>query len=701
MLKNSFDNSKKGIPSSGKAMKLRGIAALALAAAVFAGLFAGCTPGGNGLKPTEIPTEAPPPATPYVTPAPLSDEEAYDVEARYPVTEVALGLVHPESYAAVDGLGRRLSTGGDGYTSTLRKGTVPSETQQGKYVGIFYSSWHQELSLSTGIRNVTEILASLDSDEEREKATHDFNHKVWKNVGGYHFWDEPIYNYYSTTDKYVLRKQAELLADACVDCIILDNTNGTFLWEASFKALFEVFGQARKEGVNAPCIVFMLPFGPGDNSNVQLRELYRKVYQKEEYRDLWFMWDGKPLILAYPDALGWSGKDKEIRNFFTFKYNEATYFSTENSNSYWGWLSVYPQCVYRKDNGKVEEITVGVAQNADYKRNCITAMSGYNVTGRSYTKGDYNYTYKLGNGTDVKVDKNIANSKYYGLNFQQQWDFALNNDPEFIFVTGWNEWVAIRSETWAGDKTLKNTMVDQFDTEHSRDCEPSLGEMRDYYYYQLCENIRRFKGVAGTAIPAAQKTIDIGGRISQWDDVGTTYTYVGSTVERSRANGSKGYGGKVYKNKTARNDVAAVKVAYDDNFVYFYAECADEITPSDGEGWMRLFIDTAAADQAAWEGFEFVVNRVNPTGNKAAVERSKGGWNWENAGEADIFVRKNIIQIRIERTVLGLGLGGKPAEFGYKWTDNNLTGNNEGEILNLYTDGEAAPGGRFEFVFKG
>ena len=70
-------------------MKLRGIAALALAAAVFAGLFAGCTPGGNGLKPTEIPTEAPPPATPYVTPAPLSDEEAYDVEARYPVTEVA------------------------------------------------------------------------------------------------------------------------------------------------------------------------------------------------------------------------------------------------------------------------------------------------------------------------------------------------------------------------------------------------------------------------------------------------------------------------------------------------------------------------------------------------------------------------------------------------------------------------------------
>ncbi|MBO7398645.1 MAG: hypothetical protein J6V10_06100, partial [Clostridia bacterium] len=122
---------------------------------------------------------------------------------------------------------------------------------------------------------------------------------------------------------------------------------------------------------------------------------------------------------------------------------------------------------------------------------------------------------------------------------------------------------------------------------------------------------------------------------------------------------------------------------------------------SDGEGWMRLFLDTQAAGTDSWEGFEFVVNRVSPEGSRAVVERSKGGWNWEVAGGADIYVRRNIIQIRIERTVLGLGLGGKPAEFGYKWTDNNLIGDNEGEILNLYTDGEAAPGGRFEFVFRG
>jgi len=41
-----------------------------------------------------------------------------------------------------------------------------------------------------------------------------------------------------------------------------------------------------------------------------------------------------------------------------------------------------------------------------------------------------------------------------------------------------------------------------------------------------------------------------------------------------------------------------------------------------------------------------------------------------------------------------------PPVFSFKWCDNNLLGENEGNIMNLYTDGEAAPGGRFTFVVK-
>jgi len=653
-------------------------------------------PDATDTAPAETPTETPEP-----TPEVLSPDEAYDIEVSYPITERSVDAINPQNYIAVDGLGRTVSTAGSEYSSSLLKGTVGSTKNQEKFVGIFYSSWHEELAKSTGIRNVTAIMNALESDEAREKAKHDYNDPAWKKTGGYHFWDEPVFNYYSTADKYVIRKHAELLADAGIDCIILDNTNGRYTWETSYMALFEGFSAARKEGVNAPGIVFMLNFGPGEDTRFQLNDIYDKLYKKGLYQDTWFYWEGKPLILAYPESLDTSGskKDREIYNFFTFKRNDASYFRDERSSSYWGWLSIYPQAVYKDANGKVEEITVGVAQNADYKRNCITAMSGYNVMGRSYTKGKYSYTYKY-NGETITVDKNIENSKFYGLNFQQQWDYAIKQDPEFIFVTGWNEWVAIRSETWAGDTTLTNTMVDQYDTEYSRDCEPSLGVMKDYYYYQLVENVRRFKGVSDTTAVSPMKTINVFGRISQWNDVPATETYVGSTIQRSKPNGSKAYGGKVYRSDTARNDVAAVKTAYDSKYIYFYAECANEITPSTDEGWMRLLIDIGDSS-ASWEGFEFVINRLNPNDGKASVERSKGGWTWESCGSADVVVNRNIIQIRVERSDLGLSDGNVPASFGYKWTDNNLFGDTEGDILSLYRDGEAAPGGRFCFVFKG
>lgn len=39
-------------------------------------------------------------------------------------------------------------------------------------------------------------------------------------------------------------------------------------------------------------------------------------------------------------------------------------------------------------------------------------------------------------GTDATTDTDK------GLYFDQQWQRALEVDPEFIFVTGWNEWTA-------------------------------------------------------------------------------------------------------------------------------------------------------------------------------------------------------------------------------------------------------------------
>jgi hypothetical protein len=62
----------------------------------------------------------------------------------------------------------------------------------------------------------------------------------------------------------------------------------------------------------------------------------------------------------------------------------------------------------------------------------------------------------------------------YGLNLQERWERALKVDPPFVFVTGWNEWIALRLSEFANIK-LPVMFVDEFDWEHSRDIEPFGG----------------------------------------------------------------------------------------------------------------------------------------------------------------------------------------------------------------------------------
>ncbi len=85
----------------------------------------------------------------------------------------------------------------------------------------------------------------------------------------------------------------ELLADAGVDVLFFDCTNGSYLWEKSCIALFDVIAAARADGIAAPRACFMLPFAANDDSKQSLIKLYKRFYSKEEYNEIWFYWDGK------------------------------------------------------------------------------------------------------------------------------------------------------------------------------------------------------------------------------------------------------------------------------------------------------------------------------------------------------------------------------------------------------------------------
>ena len=586
------------------------------------------------------------------------------------------GKISPTTWAAVDGLGRTLSTN----ENTGNK-------KDDKFVGMFYWIWHypwisDHEPITTG--------SVLDLYPE---AINDWEHPAWNDTsdGRPYFWDEPLFGFYSNTDEYVLRKHAELLADADIDTVIFDTTNSDILFPEGYEALFRVWSQAREEGVDTPQIAFILNFGGAEDARTQLYNIYENIYEPGRYKELWFMWEGKPLVMADVNALDLTQKrDREIFNFFTFRDNEATYFAEDTSylENTWGWCSDYPQTKFgERLFGPVEQMCVSVAQNAN--ENGLTAMNSPEgtVQGRSFTDGYFSYTYSYG-GKEITVDNNTENSLLYGLNFQQQWDYAISQDPEFIFVTGFNEWIAGRFSEWCG---VENAFPDQFSPEYSRDIEPSAGILKDHYYYQLVENVRRFKGTESPEKSIAEKTIDINGDVSQWDSVLPEYNhYLGNTKNRDD-DGWKGYH---YENDTMRNDIVQAKVAFDDDYVYFFVRTAQELSPATDKNWMQLFIDTDTSGISPnWEGFEFIVNRVSPVDGTVVLEQCYGEDDFREIKKCAYSVSGDVLQISIPRAALGLV--GETVKFNFKWADN-IGGT---DVMNFYLNGDAAPGGRFTFVF--
>jgi len=209
------------------------------------------------------------------------------------VPQIIFSQVNSDQWSAEDALGRK----------TLSYEEVGAN-KSGKYIGMFYWTWHTDgiaewVMPDGSIANTTEIIANNPSAENNP------DHPAWQNVwdGGVFWWDEPLLGYYRTTDPWVLRKHAEMLADAGVDVVFFDCTNGNYTWKSSYTVLLETWAKAREDGVNTPKISFLLPFSPTTGSKEAIAELYTDLYSKGNYQDLWFYWKGKPLLMAYPDNL--------------------------------------------------------------------------------------------------------------------------------------------------------------------------------------------------------------------------------------------------------------------------------------------------------------------------------------------------------------------------------------------------------------
>ena len=369
----------------------------------------------------------------------------------------------------------------------------------------------------------------------------------------------------------------------------------------------------------------------------------------------------------------------EMRDFFTFRPGQPDYVDGPTRNDQWGWLEDYPQHGFApKSGGGFEQVTVGVGQNAsDASGGHCGGFNNPLTYGRSYTKA---------NGQDTRPEAYLK-----GLNIQEQWSRAFTINPDVVFVTGWNEWIAGRSF----DCDVKPfAFMDEFSAEKSRDIEPvkSWGNKGDSYYMQLISNVRKFKGMTVQDTASVAKTIDMDD-ITSWADVKPGFlSYKGNTLHRNHPGQGTDL---IYTNTTGRNDIVSAKVARDASYVYFYVETADNLTPKTDPKWMRLFIDIDRNKSTGWEGYDFIVNRLSPE-DSTIIEKSGTTWNWEYVGTAGYKVDGKTLVFKIKRSVLGIAEG-QGLNFEFKWSDNMQE---DGNIMDWYVNGDVAPGERFNYVYK-
>ena len=582
--------------------------------------------------------------------------------------------VMPDTWVFTDGLGRESLTYED-----------VGGIKEDKTVAMFYWTWHVDLAFTQPL-NVNNFILKY------PEAIRDYDHEAWPKSGTAYFWNEPLYGYYRTNDPWVLRRHAELLANAGVDTIFTDNTNGAYTWKSSYTPLMETWNDAQTNGaVNVPKVSFLLPFGPNEGSREQIEMLYLDIFRPGKFQNLWFYWDEKPMLMGYNSNINaGSNLHKEIKSFFTWRPGQPAYEIKGKQIGNWGWLATYPQIPYFADRdgakeGIVEQTTVGVAVNHSYITHECTAMNrGEDIIGRSFTSAFKDRFVKEG-----------SEASLMGYCFSEQFDYALEQDPKVLFITGWNEWTAGRHENWGG---VENAFPDQFNNEYSRDLEMTKGELKDHYYYLLVNYVRKYKGVNPIPTPSLSQTIDMAKGTDQWSAAEPYYAaYIGNTADRDAA----GYGNLRYIETSGRNDIIGARVARDADTVWFFVECNDNITPYTDSLWMNLYIDS---DQTAkgWETFDFIVNKSAASAETLVLEKFTGnGYDTEKV--ADVKYRVDGKTMMVEIPKAALGLEGNDYTINFAWTDNVHDEGDytkfSGDILDFYLSGDVAPGARFKFSY--
>ena len=532
--------------------------------------------------------------------------------------------------------------------------------RKGRQVALFYYLWHGQHG-TQGPYDISKIEAADPRAMEKPDSP------LWP--GPSHtpmlHWGEPLFGYYLSTDEWVLRRHVQMFIDAGVDALFFDTTNGYHYRQVTDK-LFKILEEYRAKGFPAPKFFYYMAPARRGCGTANVYDVWDNYYSKGRFRDLWFEWDGKPVIVTHNDR----PYLQEILDTFTFR---CPTWGTPSVPDTWYWAGMPGQNVAVSSAGRREmlPVTVGsphVALDApkDGKwkpganAGCSEGYWGAPIQGRSWHDG----------ARDTR-----GNAAHYGFFFQGQMDWALakeRDDVPLALVCQWNEWLVPfltrkTNDLYGMPHWIK--LQDQYNMEFSRDIEPMKGGYKDAYYFQMMNFVRRWKGLPPPAKATRRHALR---SAADWDAVSPEYVEMTGDCQPRDWPGYDACGR--YRVDTGRNEFKSLKVAVgEDDYVYFRAEMVGALKYSSDANWMNLFVKVPGRPA---ECMGYTHRFTEKSGGVTCSHDAKS------------------VMYKVPCKVLGVDPA-KSFKLEFKWSDNRQAD----DVMDFYVNGDAAPRGRLNWLF--
>lgn len=565
---------------------------------------------------------------------------------------------------------------------------VPQDMTSDKQVGLFYFLW-QGTEGDQPVYDNTDILSRIQLSETVIRVGEDqhpaLRYEDWQAAGGgakgqFHWWGQPLFGYYDMRDEWVISRHLRMIAQAGVDFIVLDQTNGVRRgYVERILTIFRVADRLRRGGVRVPQIAVMAY----DDGPATVNTLYHEVYEPHpEWADLFYHWNGheKPVMFDNIESYSKSARfmidtaqklasyDEGVTDMFEIR--DVSFPHETKNSAYAGKGLLYMDFrdeltpVSDEDDGGYSFLNVSVAEI------CWWGNSIRNVLAET---PDHSRNW---DGQRNREWHGEPDAWRHGYNFAREWRVVMEKDPDMVFITGWNEWIAqlqVRANGYI-------SLIDNADINNSRDIEPMSGGYGDNYYLQMCRYIAQFKYGDVEAAACGCTTIQTA---TDWEREGVLRYDLPVGEAGARRCQEANNPCLLYTAPAADNDISRIYIAADDSATYFRVDTAEAVKDAQKDGNLVLLVKTGDKTYA--------VNRTGGTATTATVEELVDGA-WNKLGEATCRIEGNSLSVAVPTDLIPNG-----DALYIKWVDGLA---DPSDRMAYYTCPEAAPYGGLFLAFQ-